>query len=179
MLTGRVAYDFVRGCTCYPISLWFRIHWTPVRRKFWDSYLHLCWCKLLEHIVCWRISLAIKFWIDWHLIDLAGAYAGIFVFDFSIFTLTLHKVLTLPRGNSYGLLTTIMRDGMSDWSSSLLTNDFYAYRYSLLWVILFYSKALHANRFKHLPMQCHDCFQSFKHPRPRREFILIVGPCST
>lgn len=47
-----------------------------------------------------------------HVIDLAGAWAGEFVFDAVIFALTLYKALTLPRGNGMGLLEIIIRDGM-------------------------------------------------------------------
>jgi hypothetical protein len=48
------------------------------------------------------------------LIDLAGAFAGEFVFDIAIFAMTLYKAMTLPRGD-FGLLTMIMRDGMYNW----------------------------------------------------------------
>jgi hypothetical protein len=51
-------------------------------------------------------------WVYSHLIDLAGAFGGEFVFDVAIFAMTLHKTLTLRKGSGFGLLTMIMRDGM-------------------------------------------------------------------
>jgi hypothetical protein len=37
------------------------------------------------------------------------------VFDVAIFTMTLYKALTVPRGSGFRLLTVIMRDGMYSW----------------------------------------------------------------
>jgi hypothetical protein len=46
-------------------------------------------------------------------VGLAAAWAGMGVFDLTIFVLTLYRALSRRRAQSQGLVTVLLRDGMN------------------------------------------------------------------
>jgi hypothetical protein len=111
--TVGVRPESTKGNAYNAVSLRFWINWEPVCRLLKPTICRY-WYRLLEIIVCPNTLLEIKRLIGSHLLDVAGSFGALFLYDAIIFGMTLYKTLAHRRGEGFGLFIMLMRDGMSN-----------------------------------------------------------------